>query len=165
MNFDNSPSLEPGEIFWGIQTLEKMLRLRFDEHLCKYVHSCFKKGPECCFLFLFLAWVKTTRIYEGHDSNNKQQQHGKDSKNKVERHTLNVNISVENRFVIEPERPQECQFMNTHSFPMSNILNCNTNVQAGDSGQHSTNHCSIPRTPKRGTVNQEIHSQNKLSDA
>ena len=53
----------------------------------------------------------------------------------IERHTIDGNVSVDNRFIIELEHPQGCQFMNTHSIPISNTLNCNTDVQVGDSGQ------------------------------
>ena len=35
-------------------------------------------------------------------------------------------------FVVELKRPQGCQYLNTHSDPISVILNCNTNVQTGD---------------------------------
>ena len=35
-------------------------------------------------------------------------------------------------FIIELMHPQACQYMNTHSVPISALLNCNTNIRAGD---------------------------------
>lgn len=70
-----------------------------------------------------LAKGKGTRIYEGKEPV------------RVKRHTLDGKMNEENRFVVEVERPQGCQFMNVHNVTLSRVFTCNTNVAAGDSGQ------------------------------
>ena len=109
--------------FWSNPKVRQiLLRLRFDEHLWSHVMTCFKKGCECRFLFPFLAGILKTTIFP-------------DEQNVITWHLLDGTLRRENRYMIQLQRPQGCQYINTHSVEVSNILNCNTNVQTGDSGQ------------------------------
>lgn len=101
-----------------------LLRQRFDNHHTTHANSCFKKGSECRFFFPFLGWNTGTSLYESVSEGQT-----------LERTTLVGQSNIVPRFLIQLNRPQGCQYMNTHSVPVSDILNCNTNVQAGDSGQ------------------------------
>ena len=97
-----------------------MLRLRFDEHCFTNACSCFEKGCECRFFFPFSARPEETRLFND------------PSKKATMFYTLNGERHERHGFVVELKRPQACQYMNTHSIPISSILNCNTNVQTGD---------------------------------
>ena len=97
-----------------------LLRIRFDEHCYLHARSCFKKGCECRFFFPFMAQTEDTQLFD--DPNKKVTMF----------YTLDGEMHERTGFVIELRRPQACQYMNTHSVPISALLNCNTNVQAGD---------------------------------
>ena len=64
-----------------------------------------------------------TRIYEGK------------SPIEVIRHMLDGTTSKENRFVIDVERPQGCQYMNVYNRVISYVFGCNSSCVGGDSGQ------------------------------
>jgi hypothetical protein len=112
--------------FWKDPTVRRtLLRLRHDDHAWTHVKSCFKKGCECRFFFPFLISI-ATEIYEDPDP-------GKD---KIKRYKLDGSDVVEvPRYGIQLKRHQGSQYMNTHSPPISDILNCNTNVSTGDIAQ------------------------------
>lgn len=74
-----------------------------------------------------LSKNRETQIYTGNQS--------KSTKIPVTRHTLDGRVGIEDRFVVEIERPQGCQYMNVHNVTLSQVFTCNTNVAAGDSGQ------------------------------
>ena len=95
-------------------------------------------------------------MYKGRSSEVKVEQHRRNNHDEVEMHTPHGNVDIENRFVIELECPQRCQFMNAHSVPVSNILNCNTNVQAGDSNQ--TYHKTIYHTKNTQKEDSELRN-------
>ena len=81
-----------------------------------------------------LARNRGTQIYTGCD---RVDEHGieRTTKIPVTRHTLDGQVTKEDRFVVEIERPQGCQYMNVHNVTLSQVFTCNTNVAAGDSGQ------------------------------
>ena len=48
-------------------------------------------------------------------------------------HRLDGSVIRVPPFMVLPKRPMGCQFINTHNIALSEILNCNSNVQIGDS--------------------------------
>ena len=42
---------------------------------------------------------------------------------------------MEDRFLLQLHHPQGCQYLNTHNTTISDVVNCNNNIQTGDSGQ------------------------------
>ena len=111
---------EPSHAFWDNQDVRRiLLHLRFDDHLCTHKRSCFKKGCECRFFFPFLSRDAQTHIYE-------------DGNTKYCSHLLDGSITEDYSYVVELQRNQACQYINTHNIPVSECLNCNTNVQTGD---------------------------------
>ena len=125
---DNRALIDEDNSFWHDEQIRRiLLRRRFDEHHDKHANSCFKKGCECRFLFPFMAWCNHTRLYKSGAKD--------DTAVDVCRNTLDGNSKKDPRFIIELERNQGCQYMNTHNIAVSDVLNCNTNVQSGDSNQ------------------------------
>ena len=47
-------------------------------------------------------------------------------------HFLGGSVSTTPTYMVLPQRPMGCQFMNVHSKHISSALGCNTNVQMGD---------------------------------
>ena len=91
-----------------------------------------------------------TRIYEGK------------SPIEVIRHTLDGNTSKENRFVVDVERPQGCQFMNVHNPVISYVFGCNSSCVGGDSGQtyyqtlYNTKHTQSDDREARDSVTKSV---------
>ena len=54
-----------------------------------------------------------------------------------------------------------CQYMNTHSKPISDVFNCNTNIQIGDRSQvfYSTLYCG------KSTQKEDSERQQRISDS
>ena len=112
--------------FWNDPTVRRaLLRLCYDEHMSGHVKSCFKKGCECRFFFPFL-YSLVTEIYKDADPDKKP----------IKRYKLDDSDVVEvPRYGIQLKRHQGSQYVNAHSIPISDILNCNTNVSTGDIAQ------------------------------
>ena len=123
MNRNNDSRQALGN-FWGSKKVRDIvLHDKFDQHLYTHAKSCQKKGDECRFLFPFMTRTDNTRMYC--DSSSKS----------VEHHCLDGSVSTECRFSLELNRPQACQYINTHNVTVSDVINCNNNIQTGDSGQ------------------------------
>ena len=118
---------ELGELwdnFWNDPLVRRaLLRIRYDEHMWQHVKGCFKKGCECRFFFPFL-YSLVTKIYNDI------------SKDTIKRYKLDGSDVIEvPRYGFQMKRHQGSQYMNTHSIPISDVLNCNTNVSSGDLAQ------------------------------
>jgi hypothetical protein len=112
--------------FWGNSHVrETLLRYRFEKHSSCHVASCFKKGCECRFLFLFMS-TACTYIHEDKEDNNQ---------NKTLWYSLDGLVNSVYPFRVLPKRPMGCQLINAHNTTISHILNCNTNIQIGDALQ------------------------------
>ena len=121
--------------FWGNQDVrDTLLRLRFDEHEWNHRASCFKKGCDCRF-FLPEPSNQETGIYTDP---------GEDGEKVVAWYRLKEGDVLEvPPWMVHKKRPMGCQYLNTHSKPISDVLNCNTNIQIGDRSQvfYSTLYC------------------------
>ena len=123
MNCTNAEHLSLGE-FWGNeQTRSIVLHDRFDQHLDTHTISCFKKDDECRHIHPFGSRLDHADFYED------------ESAQEVFYHSLDGKVTSENRFTLLLHRPQGCQYLNTHNTVISDVLNCNNNIQTGDSGQ------------------------------
>jgi hypothetical protein len=65
-HMENGCALEKDQ-FWGNKHIQELLlNYRFEEHSAFHNASCFKKGCECRFLFLFMSttstWIKVTKM-------------------------------------------------------------------------------------------------------
>jgi hypothetical protein len=110
--------------FWSDSGVRSLLtKHRFEAHEPFHRRSCFKKGCECRFIFPY-APCKRTKI----DADPEQ--------GSVRWHKLVEDEDIHSSpWLLLPRRPLGCEFINTHNHPMSEILNCNTNVQIGDPTQ------------------------------
>ncbi len=118
--------IEEKDPFWGNKDIRStLLRLRFDEHDSNHKTSCFKKSCECRFLFPFKSSQKTYIHPE----------YVEDDKNAIEWHCLKGPTMKVAPWMIIPQRPMGCQFINTHNVALSAAFNCNTNIQVGDTLQ------------------------------
>ncbi len=109
--------------FWGnTKVRDLLLRLCFDQHEYNHRHSCFKKGCECRFMFPYLTCWKTF-IHEDRGMNNE---------NVIDWHRVDGTTMKMAPWMIIPYRPMGCQWMNVHNKTLSEVFNCNTNVQVGD---------------------------------
>ena len=111
--------------FWGDEKIRQtLLRYKFDMHEYGHRCSCFKKTSECRFLFPFLT---TSKTYIHEDL-------GLNDKNIISWHDLDLkgNLRKMAPWMVIPKRPMGCQYINAHNPTLSEIFNCNTNVQVGD---------------------------------
>ena len=107
--------------FWNNKAVRQiLLRKRCDHHSWRHAHSCFKKGNECR-NFLPACMCPSTQLFV-------------DDRNPLEDvilHQLDGTEKAESRFCLQLQRGHGCQYMNTHSKPISEITGSNTNVQTG----------------------------------
>lgn len=109
--------------FWNNKSVRQLLLTsRFDLHEHTHRQSCFKKGAECRFLFPFLT-CQDTYLHEDP---------GMNSENEVLWHSLLEPPKKIAPWMIIPQRPMGCQYVNVHNKALSTVFNCNTNVQVGD---------------------------------
>jgi hypothetical protein len=109
--------------FWGDkQVRDLLLRLCFDQHEYNHRHSCFKKSCECRFMFPFQT-CSCTYIHEDKGTNNE---------NVIAWHRIDGTTMKMAPWMIVHKRPMGCQWMNVHNKTLSEVFNCNTNVQVGD---------------------------------
>jgi hypothetical protein len=110
--------------FWSNSGIRSLLtKDRFEAHDCYHRKTCFKKGCECRFFFPHVP-CKRTKI----DADPEQ--------GTIRWHKLVADEDIHSSpWLLVPRRPLGCEFINTHNHPMSEILNCNTNVQIGDPTQ------------------------------
>lgn len=111
--------------FWGNQDIRQtLLHLKFDHHDCTHRPGCFKKGPECRFFHPFCT-CEETYIHEDR---------GSEDDNVILWHNLDLDGSFRKMppWMVIPKRPMGCQYVNVHNPTLSDIFNCNTNVQVGD---------------------------------
>jgi hypothetical protein len=59
---------------------------------------------------------------------------GKDQ-NKTLQYFLDGSVNNVYPFMVLPKRPMDCQFINAHNKPISDVFNFNTNIQIGDAFQ------------------------------
>ena len=119
----NEKSNPMSDEFWGDANVrDLLLRLCFDQHEYNHRHSCFKKGCECRFMFPFLTCWRTF-IHEDRGTNNE---------NVIDWHRVDGTTMKMAPWMIIPKRPMGCQWMNVHNKTLSEVFNCNTNVQVGD---------------------------------
>ncbi len=112
--------------FWGNDNVrETLLRYRFEEHSFSHSASCFKKDCECRFLFPFMS---TSSTYIHKDKGDQDQ-------NKTLWYFLNGWVNTVYPFMVLPNRPMGCQFINSHNKAISDVFNFNTNIQIGDASQ------------------------------
>lgn len=112
--------------FWGNKTVRDiLLKYRFEEHAKSHRASCFKKECECRFLFPFTS-SSNTYIHEDK---------GNDHDNNTLCYSLDGTVKSVCPFMIILKRPFGCQYINAHNTAISEVLNCNTNLQIGDASQ------------------------------
>ena len=116
--------IEMDNAFWGNKDVrDTLLRLRFDEHGWNHCASCFKKGCDCRF-FLPTPSIPETDIYPDPGTN---------GENVIKWYRLKEADTFEvPQWMVRKKRPMGCQFLNTHSRSISEVFNCNTNIQIGD---------------------------------
>lgn len=110
--------------FWGDPVIRTMLlKKRFEIHDHRHRLSCFKKDCECRFLFPFYPQA-CTHIDED------------ETKGTISWHKLvDTEIMETKPWVLNTKRGMGCEYMNSHSWVISEILNCNSNIQIGDPTQ------------------------------
>ena len=105
----------------GIRTL--MLQHRFEYHCMTHRHSCFKKGCECRFFFPFIPSDKTFIDQDESPGNN----------NSSAWHRLSdPHVQWISPWMLVPKREIGSEYINTFNCALSELFNCNTNVQIGD---------------------------------
>ena len=109
---------------WADDEFRSLLREhRFEYHDVWHRFSCFKKGCECRFMFPFVART-STRIDEDDDDPNT---------GAIEWNRLSDPKTVWlSPWLLVPHRELGSEYINTHNCALSEIFNCNTNVQIGD---------------------------------
>lgn len=114
--------------FWEDSAVRAiLLRQSVDEHDWRHRASCFKKGSECRFHFGKKSCTFTDVCIDAVAI---------DRSNVTTWFRLNQDIENQHiestPYLIETRRPMGCQFLNTHSVPVSAVFGCNTNVQIGE---------------------------------
>ena len=119
-------SLEEKDPFWGSADIRTaLLHQRFNYHDPSHRPSCFKKGCECRFPFPLCACMETDILED----------EGEYGENVIEWCRLDGTVLFVRPFLVTPKRPMGCQYINIHNKPISELLNCNTNLQIGDPSQ------------------------------
>lgn len=107
--------------FWGNPRIRRVVtKQRFEYHDANHRPSCFKKDCECRFLFPKLPHTKTVFDDKTKDS-------------AFTLHRLVDGKKVDSKsWLIYPKRPIGSEYINQHSHAVSEVLNCNSNIQIGD---------------------------------
>ena len=107
--------------FWRDRNTRRVItKHRFEYHDPGHRNSCFKKGCECRALFPKLPHKETVLD-------------DKSSDDVIYLHRLVEGEEVMTRpWLIYPKRPLGCEYINQHSYAVSEVLNCNSNIQIGD---------------------------------
>lgn len=93
---------------------------RFEYHDLRHRPSCFKKNSECRFLFSKLPHTETK-----FDDNTRE--------SAVTLHRLVEGKEINAKpWLVYPKRPMGAEYINQHSHAVSEVLNCNSNIQIGD---------------------------------
>ena len=110
--------------FWGNPDIRTtILKKRFEIHDHKHRQSCFKKDCECRFLFPFFPQQQT---YIDED----------ETKGTISWYKLVETEHLQTKpWILNTKRDMGCEFMNSHSWVISELLNCNSNIQIGDPTQ------------------------------
>ena len=127
-----------------------LLRLKFGEHGWNHRDSCLKKGCDCRF-FLPTPSIAETDIYPDPGTN---------GENVIKWYRLKEADTFEvPPWMVRTRRPMGCQFLNTHSRSISEVFNCNTNIQIGDRSQvfYSTLYC------EKSTQKEDAEQQQRIS--
>ena len=109
---------------WADDDFRTLLREhRFEYHDMLHRFTCFKKGCECRFVFPFMA-KRSTVIDEDDDEFNP---------NAITWNRLSDPKTIwMSPWLLMPKRELGSEFVNIHNSALSEIFNCNTNVQIGD---------------------------------
>jgi len=107
--------------FWRDPKTRKVItKERFEFHDPKHRLSCFKKNAECRALFPKMPHSET--ILDDQSTGDP-----------VTFHRLVEGEEVQTEpWLIYPKRPMGCEYINQHSYAVSEVLNCNSNIQIGD---------------------------------
>lgn len=116
-------SFDVENLIQEVAAVAKSIEDAADETNTATLHDLSKDAAVVNNLAKEVAKNKGTRVYDGN------------TPIEVMRHTLDGGTCRENRFVVEIQRPQGCQFMNVYNRVLSHIFTCNTNIAIGDSGQ------------------------------
>ena len=126
-DFYNETEEEPVHIantHWGDEDIRSlMLQHRFEYHCESHRHSCFKKGCECRFLFPFISC----------DSTLIDQDESKENANSTPWNRLSdPHVQWISPWMLVTQRNNKSEYVNTFNCAMSEVFNCNTNIQIGD---------------------------------
>ena len=107
--------------FWGNDDNRRLMtKFKYEEHDSCHRQTCFKKGCECRALFPKRP-TKRMKIEDDPTSSS------------IKWHNLvSGKTSTTRPWLIYPKRPLGCEYVNQHSNAISEIFNCNSNVQVGD---------------------------------
>ena len=112
----------PDSIWEDKDMRDLMLQFRFEHHAMRHVPTCFKKGNECRFLFPF-KYCKSTEIYPN----------DQEVKIATPWHRLSdPGVVWVSPWLLTPKRDIGSEYVNTYNEALSQVFNCNTNVQVGD---------------------------------
>ena len=107
--------------FWSDPSIRKAItKSRFEYHDPQHRPACFKKTCECRMLFPKLPHDQTTIVEDNSE--------GVTAFTRlVEGDTL-----FSKPWLLYPKRPMGCEYINQHSHAVSEVFNCNSNIQIGD---------------------------------
>jgi hypothetical protein len=107
--------------FWrDPKTRRVIIKERFEFHDQHHRLSCFKKNAEYRALFPKLPHNETVLDDQS-------------TGNPVTFHRLVEGEEVQTKpWLIYPKQPLGCEYINQHSYAVSEVLNCNSNIQIGD---------------------------------
>ena len=138
--------------FWGNKDVRQtLLRFKFDQHHWRHRPSCFKKCCECRF-YLPDAACPESDIDFGGDM---------DDVDSFDYHQLVGDVLKMTPWNVKRKRAMGCQYINTHNKNLSEIFNCNTNIQLGDIAQvfYSTLYCG------KSTQKEDSEKQQRMNTA
>jgi len=107
--------------FWGDPKTRRVItKQRFEYHDSNHRPSCFKKNSECRFLFPKLPHAETVLDDNTNDGI-------------ISLHRLvEGDVVYAKPWLLYPKRPIGSEYINQHSHAVSEVLNCNSNIQIGD---------------------------------
>jgi hypothetical protein len=118
----SSPTLMGDEVWTDPKMRTILLRYSVDFHDWQHRPTCLKRGCECRFNLPEMSWPGTSLEIEAELD---------DESNVTTWYRLNTDPMKSTPYVLQTKRPMGCQYMNTHSIPVSAVFGCNTNVQLG----------------------------------